>query len=458
MAYLLVFLCVYHVNLVETAFTLPDSLKKFASEKGLFASQPAMKRRGTKDESLWNGIAADGSYGVDITTPVHHYIDENVAPYFKERYDRMIEGCYRIASRPECIATEKTRLEMNRDQPKTQHNYTKVGFKLTRTPPEVWEPLQAFYEKHKHEAKLERWPRGYTYVNTWDSPSDMINLESFPHGDKLKKIVWDGVQTVVEPWIGNRKVQPSSQYGIRVYKNRSILATHVDRLPLVSSAIINVDQDLDEPWPIEVYDHDGKAHNVTMKPGDMVLYESHTILHGRPFPMNGRFYANLFVHFIPIDHDLNNDMDAARFNTMTIIKGHSGHEASNHDNQALQRNRVIAQKESLSLFDQELYDSMRDNPADQVRYAAQVGAMDELEKLLKSQHDTHLINSKDRNEWTALHEAARSGNDEIVRYLVLMGSDLSNKNIDGETALDVARGNLPKDHAVIRYLLEIGAP
>jgi hypothetical protein len=50
-----------------------------------------------------------------------------------------------------------------------------------------------------------------------------------------------------------------------------VLATHVDRLPLVASAIINVDQDVDEPWPLEVIGHDGKAHNVTMVPGDLVL-------------------------------------------------------------------------------------------------------------------------------------------------------------------------------------------
>jgi prolyl 4-hydroxylase len=58
-------------------------------------------------------------------------------------------------------------------------------------------------------------------------------------------------------------------YGIRVYT-------------LVSSAIINVAQDLDEPWPIEVYGHDGKATNVTMEPGDMVLYESHKENGSRP--------------------------------------------------------------------------------------------------------------------------------------------------------------------------------
>ena len=52
--------------------------------------------------------------------------------------------------------------------------------------------------------------------------------------------------------------------------------------------------------PLEVYGHDGVATNVTMEPGDMVLYESHSVIHGRPFPMQGRFYANVFAHFEPI--------------------------------------------------------------------------------------------------------------------------------------------------------------
>ena len=59
-------------------------------------------------------------------------------------------------------------------------------------------------------------------------------------------------------------------------------------------------QDVEEDWYLEVYGHDGKATNVTMKPGDMVLYESHSVIHGRPFPLNGKFYANIFVHFEPM--------------------------------------------------------------------------------------------------------------------------------------------------------------
>ena len=71
---------------------------------------------------------------------------------------------------------------------------------------------------------------------------------------------------------------------------------------------MNVAQDVNGPWTIKVYAHNGKAYNSTMEPGDMVLYKSHSVLHGRPFPLNGKFYANFFIHFEPIGH-------SARHNT-----------------------------------------------------------------------------------------------------------------------------------------------
>lgn len=117
-------------------------------------------------------------------------------------------------------------------------------------------------------------------------------------------MIWDAAKVTIEQWTGMEQ-KPTSMYGIRKYTNGAILAPHVDRLPLVSSCIINVDQDVDEPWPLEVYDRNGNAVNVTMEPGDMVLYESGSLIHGRPFPMKGRYYANIFIHFEPTGRRLN---------------------------------------------------------------------------------------------------------------------------------------------------------
>lgn len=119
-------------------------------------------------------------------------------------------------------------------------------------------------------------------MNHWQSPSKLINVEDTSNkggGFALKNSIWNAARDTISEWTGH-KLSECSLYGIRVYREGAVLATHVDRLPLVSSAIINVDQDVDEPWPLEVIGHDGKAHNVTMLPGDLVLYESHSILHG----------------------------------------------------------------------------------------------------------------------------------------------------------------------------------
>ncbi|RYH20962.1 hypothetical protein EON65_21910 [archaeon] len=52
-----------------------------------------------------------------------------------------------------------------------------------------------------------------------------------------------------------------------------------------------VAQEAEEDWPLEVYDRQGRAHNVTMQPGDVLLYESHSLLHGRPFSLRGNYYV-----------------------------------------------------------------------------------------------------------------------------------------------------------------------
>jgi len=140
---------------------------------------------------------------------------------------------------------------------------------------------------------------------------------------------------IVQEWTKQEKMKTSSLYGIRVYEEGAILAPHVDRLPLVSSAIINVDQDVDEPWPLEVIGHDGKAYNVTMEPGDMVLYESHSVLHGRPFPLKGRFYANVFIHFAP-----EQDLDPSDGRPSYVIKGSPEHMRLRSKGQTIAPNTV----------------------------------------------------------------------------------------------------------------------
>jgi hypothetical protein len=94
------------------------------------------------------------------------------------------------------------------------------------------------------------WTIGNTYTNNWEVPSKMVSVEDSSlrgGGNKLKQNIWNAARDTIEEWTGQELTQ-CSLYGVRVYYEGSILAPHVDRLPLVSSAIINVAQDLDEPW------------------------------------------------------------------------------------------------------------------------------------------------------------------------------------------------------------------
>jgi hypothetical protein len=247
--------------------------------------------------------------GVDVSWPMHHYLDSK--SWGGQAYSRFIEGCYKKFGKRSCDSTELARINMNFQQPATQHNYTILGFKKLVAPPLLFSLVKGFWDTNKHKESVELWPPGNTYTNNWKVPTYMVNVENRnlkAGGNGLKNQIWAAARPILENWVGHR-LEETSLYGIRVYKEGSVLSPHCDRLPLVTSAIIHVDSDTDEPWPIEVIAHDGTAHNVTLKPGEMVLYESHTIIHGRPTPMKGRFYANLFVHFQPQDHSQMNQRD-----------------------------------------------------------------------------------------------------------------------------------------------------
>lgn len=200
-------------------------------------------------------------------------------------YNAFIEGCHEAAGSPKkakavCDGGETFRIRMNNLQPMSMRNYTKLGFSKIRAPPETFKLINDFWQKYKEKNQSE-WHSVNTYHNMWESPPNLINIQepSQGGGQALTFDIWESARQTLEEWTGMH-LSPCSIWGIRIYSNNSILAPHVDRNPLITSAIINVDQDVDEPWPLEVWGHDGKPYNISMEPGDMVLYESHSILHG----------------------------------------------------------------------------------------------------------------------------------------------------------------------------------
>lgn len=214
-----------------------------------------------------------------------------------------------IVERPESVEFDMEELEImkrneagrlanNQHQPKGLPKFTETGFKKIRVPDDEWDDLVTYYRQNKDKPKKEQWGTGNVYTNNVEAPSYMVNL---PEIGELKPSLFNGLKPLLEEWSGV-DLTPTSCYGIRVYTNGSWLSNHVDtRATHAISAIINVDQEVAKDWPLMIYDHAGNSHNITMAPRDMVLYESAVCVHGRPTVFDGKFYANMFIHYKPTD-------------------------------------------------------------------------------------------------------------------------------------------------------------
>jgi prolyl 4-hydroxylase len=281
-------------------------------------------------------------------------------------------------------------------------------------------------------------------------------------GNNLKRHIWDAARDTIQEWTGE-ELTDCSLYGIRVYTEGSVLATHVDRMPLVSSAILNVDQDVDEPWPIEVYGHDGNAYNITMEPGDMVLYESHSLLHGRPFPLKGRFYANIFIHFEPTGHSLRHEAHEAALQASRGKQDnhpHGGHEAEMSDGLPpyIKRGTIEEERWKRSHPGKKKSSAEKDSfttGSTPAHVAAQTGDVEQLNSVIETM--AHLLDAKDVNGWTPLHEGARGGHESVVRLLVNKGASINERNTEGATPLYWSIKQNGVDHPVSQFLMELGA-
>jgi len=205
--------------------------------------------------------------------------------------------------RPEYEAETQRRLDFVRNQPATLRNYTKVGFKVQDIPPSLFEELRNYWQQHRiNLSKPENHP---VFDATLSGRlADTWMLEP-PH--LLQQRVTSTLRPILAEWAGveTEELQFTAIYGIRMYRHGSVLHHHVDRRETHAlSAILEIGAlefgDGFTEWPVEFFDHTGELHRVPNRPGQMILYESATCVHGRPTPFPGREVANMFVHFSPV--------------------------------------------------------------------------------------------------------------------------------------------------------------
>lgn len=142
--------------------------------------------------------------------------------------------------------------------------------------------------------------------------------------------------------------------------------------------------------------------------------ESHSVLHGRPFPLKGRYMANLFVHFEPIGHSLRHNAeqgrgldDAHNKYRDSLARGHGGHENEMAEN-GLPPYVIPGTPEERHWrqthpggFKSKKNSATTGSQQTIAHFAAQTGNIQQLELEVKNNKD--VVNAKDHNGWTPLH-------------------------------------------------------
>lgn len=258
------------VTSITTNMTTHRILHKAAWMLLLCTSQASSSLSEQEDYSL---------YGLDVSLPIHGRVSTNYPDLPHNRdpehvetpkvYKNMpiqplgdrqqlyldyLEGCrqkFAPMDSYKCDQFEYDRMIMNRRQPQSMMNLTKTGFAKIRAPPKLKKLIDEFWQANKNHQVEENWGEGNSYVNHWDQPSTLVSVDDTSlrgSGGNLKKNIWAATSALLEEWT-QQELQPCSLYGIRVYHEGAIMMPHVDRLPLVASAAINIAQDTDEPWP-----------------------------------------------------------------------------------------------------------------------------------------------------------------------------------------------------------------
>jgi len=225
---------------------------------------------------IWNNLNDDGTTNENTIHQAHPIIDGEKT---------IITKWFRQASNG---------LKSHEDLNKHIKTYTKKGFKKDKLDANLFEKLKLFYMNSLNNFKDEFVEGEFIHSEEKAVPSTLLDLT-----DTLKEEIHGSLQKPLEKW-SRIELNPTYVYGIRDYKKGAVLVPHRDRKNThIISAIINIAQDIDEEWPLIIEDHYYRKHKVYLEPGEIIFYESARLLHGRPDPLKGRSYANIFCHFSP---------------------------------------------------------------------------------------------------------------------------------------------------------------
>jgi hypothetical protein len=172
--------------------------------------------------------------------------------------------------------------------------YCGLGFRKERLDDELYKLLIDQFRRVAPAFRIEG--DVFEISNVDDKAIQALYHEETEFNLQMSKLL----QPMHEAWSG-MKLTESACYGFRVYQRGTYLHKHVDVTAThIISSTICVDHHLASPWPLYIEDIEGNGHLVNLEPGEFVFYEGAKLIHGRPYPLEGDYYAGMFVHYRPL--------------------------------------------------------------------------------------------------------------------------------------------------------------
>ena len=197
---------------------------------------------------------------------------------------------------------------------------TDKGFEKFKVPEKIFKDVLDAYNVEKQSFKPE--PQG-VHLNMIDNYLPDKQSSYVTSNDYFLQWILEKMKQHHEDWC-KFPLTGSQSYGFRKYVTGAYLYPHADRYKThIISSIINVEQKVDEPWPLEIMGYDNKIHKTYLEPGEMLFYESAKLLHGRTSYLKGDYYVNLFLHYRPATWEvieIHNEKDWIEFNKLNTGK------------------------------------------------------------------------------------------------------------------------------------------
>lgn len=172
-------------------------------------------------------------------------------------------------------------------------SFSDKGFELVDCPERIWKPLR----ERLMSTPLESIP----FENARDHDG-IVPQPRFLDTSDLNGQVLGELKQMHEQWSGT-ELELSKAYGLRIYLPGSTLVWHLDKVEThVVSGILHIGSGPDQdaaPWPLEIIGLDGARHEVVLRPGQLLFYESAKLSHGRPSTFTGNWYTSVFLHYRP---------------------------------------------------------------------------------------------------------------------------------------------------------------